>query len=68
LDEKCQKIEVLQSRFDEFNEHRKVKEVTGKFKKKNVEKLVNDVGEVIVECDEVIVEKPEEFRMYSIRH
>jgi len=29
-------IEVLQSRLDEFNVHRKVKEVTRMFKKKNV--------------------------------
>jgi len=39
LDEKCQEIETLQSRFDEFNVHRKVRKVTAEFNKKKVSKL-----------------------------
>lgn len=42
LDENCQKLGVLQCRFDEFNVRRIVREVTGNFKKESVGKLVND--------------------------
>lgn len=53
LDEKCREIEDLQSRFDEFNVHRKVREVTGKFKTKTVGKLVDDNGELIVDREDI---------------
>jgi len=35
--------------FDDFNVHKKVREITGKYKKRTVGKLVNDNGELIVD-------------------
>lgn len=39
MDEKCQEIDVFQNRSVELNVHKKVREVTGKFKKKMCEIL-----------------------------
>lgn len=49
LEEKCQEIEDLQRKYDEFNVHKKVREITGKHKKKVVGKLLNDKGELIID-------------------
>uniref|UniRef100_A0A8D9EV91 Craniofacial development protein 2 n=1 Tax=Cacopsylla melanoneura TaxID=428564 RepID=A0A8D9EV91_9HEMI len=50
--EQCLEVEYHQSRFDEFNVHRKVKEITGKFRKKNWGKLIDEDGNLIVTKDE----------------
>lgn len=49
MDEKCHEIELLQQRFDDFNLHKRVREMTGRHKKRTVGKLVNDNGELIVD-------------------
>lgn len=51
LDERYKKIEVLQSRFVEFNDTRKVRAVTGKFKRITEGKLVNSAGGLIVNTE-----------------
>uniref|UniRef100_A0A8D8Q762 Craniofacial development protein 2 n=1 Tax=Cacopsylla melanoneura TaxID=428564 RepID=A0A8D8Q762_9HEMI len=53
IDEKCRDIEILQERYDEFNVHKKVREITGRFKKKVVGKLLNDKGELLVDKDDI---------------
>lgn len=53
IDEKCREIEILQSRFDDFNVHKKVREITGKIKKKVVGKLINERGELIVDKEDI---------------
>lgn len=45
----------MQSRFDEFNVHMMVRDVTGKLKKKTLEKPVNDAGELIVDREDIEV-------------
>lgn len=47
-EEQCAEIELHQRNYDDFNVHRKVKEVTGRFRKKNYGKLVDPDGEIIV--------------------
>uniref|UniRef100_A0A8D8Z4U1 Craniofacial development protein 2 n=1 Tax=Cacopsylla melanoneura TaxID=428564 RepID=A0A8D8Z4U1_9HEMI len=53
LDEKCHEIERLQQKYDEFNVHKKVREITGKYKKRTVGKLVNDNGDLIVDQESI---------------
>lgn len=52
-DGKCREIKVLQSKFDEFNVHIKVREVTGKFKMKAIGKLLDDNEELIVDREDI---------------
>uniref|UniRef100_A0A8D8Q4X5 Craniofacial development protein 2 n=1 Tax=Cacopsylla melanoneura TaxID=428564 RepID=A0A8D8Q4X5_9HEMI len=49
---KCEEIEALQAKFDEFNVHRKVKEVTGQFKKKDYGKLLDEEGNIAIDLAE----------------
>uniref|UniRef100_A0A8D8Y176 Craniofacial development protein 2 n=3 Tax=Cacopsylla melanoneura TaxID=428564 RepID=A0A8D8Y176_9HEMI len=50
--EQCMEVEFYQSRYDDFNVHRKVKEITGKIRKKKWGKLVDDDGNLVVSKDE----------------
>lgn len=51
-EEQCIEIEFHQRNYDDFNVHRKVREVTGRFWKKNYEKLVDPDGLIIVIINE----------------
>uniref|UniRef100_A0A8D8SXR8 Craniofacial development protein 2 n=1 Tax=Cacopsylla melanoneura TaxID=428564 RepID=A0A8D8SXR8_9HEMI len=53
LKEKCAEIEMAQRRYDSFNVHKKVREITGKLKKKTVGKLENEQGEIIIDINEI---------------
>lgn len=53
IQQKCTEIEYLQSKYDSFNVHRKVKEVTGRYRSKTGKRLVNDEGKVIIGQDEL---------------
>jgi len=44
LEEKCSEIERFQERFDSFNVHRKVKELTGKVKSRLTTRLIVSDG------------------------
>ncbi|KAL1446308.1 hypothetical protein WDU94_012325 [Cyamophila willieti] len=50
--EKCEEIEAYQNKFDEFNVHRKVKEVTGLGKKRTYGKLLDQNENIIVDINE----------------
>lgn len=50
--EKCQEIEFYQSRYDSFNVHKKVREVTGKHKKNNCGKLMDEEGNLTTSTEE----------------
>uniref|UniRef100_A0A8D9EQ38 Craniofacial development protein 2 n=1 Tax=Cacopsylla melanoneura TaxID=428564 RepID=A0A8D9EQ38_9HEMI len=50
--EQCDEIEFYQSRYDDFNLHRKVKEITGRLRKKKWGKLMDDEGSLVVTKDE----------------
>uniref|UniRef100_A0A8D8Z356 Craniofacial development protein 2 n=1 Tax=Cacopsylla melanoneura TaxID=428564 RepID=A0A8D8Z356_9HEMI len=50
--EKCDEIEFHQSRFDSFNVHRKVREVTGKYRKNGSGKLMDEDGNLIMSTEE----------------
>lgn len=45
-------IEIQQRSHDEFNIHRKVKEIAGMYKQKSCEKLVNRDGNIIIDLEE----------------
>lgn len=51
--EKCDEIEALQSRYDSFNVYRKINEITGKYKTRSVNKLVDNEGKIIVNKEEI---------------
>uniref|UniRef100_A0A8D8VL77 Craniofacial development protein 2 n=2 Tax=Cacopsylla melanoneura TaxID=428564 RepID=A0A8D8VL77_9HEMI len=53
LSEKCAEIEISQAKYDTFSVHKKVKEITGKAKKKSVGRLENDEGEIIVDIEQI---------------
>jgi hypothetical protein len=38
--ERCAEIEIFQNRYDSFNVHRKIKEVTGTFKRRHQKKTI----------------------------
>lgn len=46
--EQCEEIELLQRKHDHFNIHRKVREVTGKMRRKTWGKLVDDKGKIVL--------------------
>lgn len=50
--ENCEEIEALQLKYDYFNVHRKVKEVTGQRRNTNLGKLVDANGNIIVDMEE----------------
>ncbi|KAI5701839.1 hypothetical protein M8J75_013924 [Diaphorina citri] len=50
--EKCLEIEAYQRKYDEFNVHRKVKEVTGAFKKRSYGKLMDQNGNILIDATE----------------
>lgn len=50
--EKCQEIEYYQSRYNSFNIHKKVKEITGKYKKNNCGKLMDEEGNLMMSTEE----------------
>lgn len=52
LKEQCEEIEFYQSRYDDFNVHRKVREATGRFRKKVCGKLIDEHGRLIIDKDE----------------
>uniref|UniRef100_A0A8D8S118 Craniofacial development protein 2 n=1 Tax=Cacopsylla melanoneura TaxID=428564 RepID=A0A8D8S118_9HEMI len=52
LKEKCQEIEFYQDRYDSFNVHKKVREVTGKYKKSNCGKLIDEGGNLMIGTEE----------------
>uniref|UniRef100_A0A8D8W5N2 Craniofacial development protein 2 n=2 Tax=Cacopsylla melanoneura TaxID=428564 RepID=A0A8D8W5N2_9HEMI len=47
--ERCEEIEALQKKHDSYNMHRKVKEATGSFKKKQKGNLTDATGNIIIE-------------------
>lgn len=47
--EKCEEIETLQKKYDSYNLHRKVKELTGNFKNKQAGILTDSEGRIIVD-------------------
>ncbi|XP_022196330.1 uncharacterized protein LOC111053719 [Nilaparvata lugens] len=47
----CCDIEYHQSKHDDFNVHKKVREVIGKYNKKNCRVLVNEAGDTIIDTD-----------------
>lgn len=49
MNEKCAEIEKLQKVHDSFNIHKNVKEITGNYKKKNSDVLMDDNGNIVVE-------------------
>ncbi|CAG9770207.1 unnamed protein product [Ceutorhynchus assimilis] len=51
LQEKCREIEHHQNMHDDFNVHRKVREVTRKCHKNNCKPLVNEAGEIIIDAE-----------------
>lgn len=53
LKEKCTDIERLQAKHDTFSVHKKVKEITGKFKKKFVGRIVNELGETVIDINQI---------------
>lgn len=53
IQEKCNEIENLQLKYDSFNVHRKVKEVTGKYRTGTRNRLVNNEGKIIVGQGEI---------------
>uniref|UniRef100_A0A8D8X189 Craniofacial development protein 2 n=1 Tax=Cacopsylla melanoneura TaxID=428564 RepID=A0A8D8X189_9HEMI len=50
--EQCLEVEYYQSRYDDFNVHRKVKEITGRLRKKTAGKLVDDDGNLVISKEE----------------
>lgn len=48
----CEELEELQSKHDEFNLHKKLKEVSGVYRKKNHSVLVNDNNEIVTNKQE----------------
>uniref|UniRef100_A0A8D8SHV0 Craniofacial development protein 2 n=1 Tax=Cacopsylla melanoneura TaxID=428564 RepID=A0A8D8SHV0_9HEMI len=48
----CLEIEAYQRMYDDFNVHRKVKEVTGRFKRRQYGKLLDKDGKIIIEQQE----------------
>uniref|UniRef100_A0A8D8XEP5 Craniofacial development protein 2 n=1 Tax=Cacopsylla melanoneura TaxID=428564 RepID=A0A8D8XEP5_9HEMI len=50
--EQCDEIEYYQSRYDDFNVHRKVKEATGRYRKKTVGKIIDEEGQLVVSKEE----------------
>uniref|UniRef100_A0A8D8T8A4 Craniofacial development protein 2 n=1 Tax=Cacopsylla melanoneura TaxID=428564 RepID=A0A8D8T8A4_9HEMI len=48
----CEEIEFYQSRYDDFNVHRKVREVTGRTRKNICGKLVDENGSIIINKEE----------------
>lgn len=51
LQEKCQEIEHHQNMHDDFNVHKKVREVTGKYQKNKCKALVNEAGEIMIDVE-----------------
>lgn len=60
VQEKCEEIEYHQSRHDDFNVHKKVREVIGKHHKKICAPLVNETGDIIVDSEK----KKETWKIY----
>lgn len=49
---KCEEIEYYQSKYDDFIVHKKVRELTGNFRKKSCRALVSEEGNLILGLDE----------------
>jgi Reverse transcriptase (RNA-dependent DNA polymerase) len=47
--ERCAEIEILQARYDNFNVHKKVKEATGSLKKRQLMKITDTNGKIIID-------------------
>jgi Reverse transcriptase (RNA-dependent DNA polymerase) len=50
--EQCEEIERYQSQFDNFNVHRKVKEITGKFRNNTKGKITDEEGNLVITKEE----------------
>uniref|UniRef100_A0A8D8SJV6 Craniofacial development protein 2 n=1 Tax=Cacopsylla melanoneura TaxID=428564 RepID=A0A8D8SJV6_9HEMI len=50
--EQCAQIEYYQNKHDDFNVHRKVREITGSYRKANTGKLEDDTGKLILTTEE----------------
>ncbi|KAL1447016.1 hypothetical protein WDU94_015647 [Cyamophila willieti] len=50
--EQCEEIEWYQSHYDNFNVHRKVREVAGNFRKNNSGKITDEEGNLIITKEE----------------
>lgn len=53
LQEKCAEIEILQGKYDSFNVHRKVKEITGGYKAKPANRLTDNEGNILFDKNEI---------------
>ena len=51
LSEKCEEIEDLQKKYDSFNVHKKVKEFTGRYRKKAAAVLRDENNDIIVDTE-----------------
>ncbi|KAL1458712.1 hypothetical protein WDU94_008838 [Cyamophila willieti] len=60
MSEKCEDIEYYQSKYDEFNVHKKVRELTGNIRKKCNKALISTEGSVIINTED----KKKEWKYY----
>lgn len=51
--DRCAEIETLQARYDNFNVHKKIKEMTGSFKKRQIMKITDTHGKIIIDKQEI---------------
>lgn len=52
LKNECNEIENLQQSHDDFNLHKKIKEVSGAYRKTNFASLLNDNGQIILDSED----------------
>ncbi|GJQ88249.1 hypothetical protein Trydic_g13237 [Trypoxylus dichotomus] len=53
IEEKCTEIETLQAKHENFNVHRKVKEITGACRRKHLTRLTKNEGNAIINTVEL---------------